>query len=101
MISYKWSIEKVKVTGETNVVTHVYWRCDANDEALFAAYAGVSELTLGDTFTEYEQLTQEQVINWCLPNIQNRIEAELADNIQDQLNRVKSEPALPWVITEA
>jgi hypothetical protein len=97
MIAYKWSIEKVKVTGDTNIVTHVYWRCDAEDEKLTAASAGISELTLGDTFTAYDQLTEQQVLDWCLPSVQNKIETELADNIQDQLSRVKSEPALPWV----
>jgi hypothetical protein len=97
MITYKWSIEKVKVTGDTNIVTHVYWRCDAKDEDLTAASAGVSELTLGDTFIAYEQLSEQQVLDWCLPSVQNKIETELADNIQDQLSRVKSEPALPWI----
>jgi hypothetical protein len=97
MIAYKWSIEKVKVTGDTNVVTQVYWRCDAKDEDLTAASAGISELTLGDTFTAYDQLTEQQVLDWCLPSVQNKIETELADRVQEQLDRVKSEPALPWV----
>jgi hypothetical protein len=96
MIVYKWSIEKVKVTGDTQIVTHVYWRCDAKDEDLSAASAGISNLTLGDTFTAYDQLTEQQVLDWCLPSVQNKIEAELANRIQEQLDRVKSEPALPW-----
>ena len=97
MIDYKWSIEKVKVTGDTNIVTHVYWRCDAKDEELSAASAGISKLTLGDTFTAYDQLTEQQVLDWCFPNIKVKIEAELVDNIQQQLTKKQSEPTLPWI----
>lgn len=95
MITYKWSIEKVKVTGDTNIVTHAYWRCDANNGSLSAASAGVNELTLGDTFTAYNQLTEQQVLDWC-SNIKKTVEAELADNIEKQKIEKQSEPALPW-----
>jgi hypothetical protein len=115
MITYKWSIEKVKVTGDTNLVTHVYWRCDANDEDLSAASAGISELTLGDTFTAYDKLTEQQVLDWCfepktieqidnennLITIVNQLktdtEAQLADQIAYQLAQKQLEPALPWI----
>jgi hypothetical protein len=99
--NFKWSVEKVIVTGDTNIVTHVYWRCDVIHPDLFAASAGVSQLTLGETFTAYEQLTEEQVLNWCLPIVQNKVELELINNIQQQLAQKVAEPALPWsVITQ-
>lgn len=117
MIVYKWSIEKVKVTGDTNLVTHVYWRCDAKDEDFSAACAGISELTLGDTFTAYDQLTEQQVLDWCfepktieqidtennpiviVKQLRTDTETQLANQIAQQLAEKQSEPALPWVIS--
>jgi hypothetical protein len=96
MINFKWSIEKVKVTGDTNIVTHAYWRCDANDGDLSAASAGVNELTLGDTFTAYNQLTEQQVLDWC-SSVKTTVEAQLVDSIEQQKAKKQSEPALPWL----
>jgi len=95
MIAYKWSIEKVEVTGDTNTVTHVYWRCDAKDDDLSAACAGVKNLTIGDTFTAYEQLTEQQVIDWC-SDIKDATETEVAALIAMKKSQKSSEPALPW-----
>ena len=115
MIVYKWSIEKVKVTGDTNLVTHVYWRCDAKDEDLSAASAGISELMLGDTFTAYDQLTEQQVLDWCfepktieqidtennpitiIKHLKTDTETQLADQIAHQFAQKAAEPALPWI----
>jgi hypothetical protein len=96
MINFKWSIEKVKVTGDTKIVTHVYWRCDANDDGLSDAFAGVNELTLGDTFTAYNQLTEQQVLDWC-SSVKTTVEAQLVDSIEQQRITKQSEPALPWL----
>ena len=95
MLDYKWSIEKVKVTGDTNVVTHVYWRCDAEAGDLSAACAGVKELTLGDTFTAYDALTEQQVIDWC-EDIKAATEAEVASLIATKELQKAAEPNLPW-----
>jgi hypothetical protein len=96
MITYDWTIEKVKVTGDTNIVTHVYWRCEGKDEELSAACAGVKELTLGGTFTAYEQLTKQQVIDWCV-DIKAAAEAEVASLIATKELQKATEPALPWI----
>jgi hypothetical protein len=95
MIAYKWSIEKLKVTGDTNIVTHVYWRCDAQDGDLSAACSGVIELQTGDIITEYSQLTEQQVIGWCA-NIKEATETEVADLIAAKESQKAEEPTLPW-----
>ena len=97
-INFKWSIEKVKVTGDTNIVTHVYWRCDAQDEDLSAACAGVKNLTLGDTFTPYDKLTEQQVLDWCA-DIKSDTESHVTQLIAHKLAQKASELALPWIIS--
>ena len=113
MISYKWTIEKVTVTTD-NAVTHVYWRCDASQDDLKASCAGVRTLVRSDTFIPYEQLTEQQVLDWCFApevitwtdenNVEQSItkhlkaegEAQVTGQIERQLAQRAAEPALPW-----
>ena len=114
MITYKWLVEKVVTTGDTNVVTQVYWRCIANKNELSASCSGIRSLVLGDTFIPYDQLTEQQVLDWCfvpeviiwtdIHNVEQSItrhlkdesEAQVTEQIERQLAQKASEPALPW-----
>jgi hypothetical protein len=119
-ITFKWSVNKVKVTqqnNKANVVTTVEWLVqgadDVNNLAAFAS--GIKNLTLGDTFIEYGQLTEQQVLDWCfapeiitLTDIDNTTttvtkhlkddgEAQVTGQIERQLAQAAAEPKLPWV----
>jgi hypothetical protein len=114
-MEFKWSVEKVTVTTN-NIVTHVYWRVEATQNDMVAAYAGIKELVLGDTFVPYEQLTEQQMLNWCfapethtytdIDNVQHTVtkllkdegEAQVADQIARQLAKKVLEPVLPWLV---
>jgi len=105
-MKYIWSVEKLVVTQD-NVVTHVHWRCEAEGFAC----SGICDLVRSDNFTAYDQLTEQQVLDWCfapktitwldvngdeqsiVKHLKNDGEAQVAE----QINRVKNEPALPWV----
>ncbi len=111
---FKWSIEKMVVTGVTNVVTHVHWRCDATDQTFSAASSGIRELILGDSFTQYSDLTEQQVLAWCYEpititwedkeegtksvtkSIKDTVEADLLNQLKLQTAKKVAEPALPW-----
>ena len=119
--TFKWSIEKLKVApqqeGKTNVVIQADWLCVALDEKGIpqTAAAGVKSFTLGDSFTPFGQLTEEQVLQWCFEpetitntdregNVTTTVrllkdegEAQVAGQIARQLAQKESEPALPWV----
>jgi hypothetical protein len=117
-ITFKWSITKVQVAplheGKSNVVTNVEWRCDGTDGDLSAACAGVRELVLGDTFTEYAQLSEQQVLDWCfadetitfndidgnsrtiIKHLKVEGEEQITGQIERQLAQKAAEPALPW-----
>jgi len=110
-MAIKWTIEKVKVTGDTNVVTQVYWRCEDGE----VACAGVRDLVLGDTFTAYDQLTEQQVLGWVFEpkmtelkddagnvvetvtqDIKAQAESEVAALLAIKEAQKQSEPTLPW-----
>lgn len=105
MTNYKWSVEKVVVT-EGNVITHVYWRCEADGFAC----SGIRNLVRSDSFTAYDQLTEQQVLDWCFvpevitwvdPNnnehsLTKMLKEEAEAQVSEQINRLKNEPALPW-----
>jgi hypothetical protein len=114
MITYKWLVEKMVTTGDVNVVTHVYWRCHGTNGQLDATCSGIRELILGDTFVPYDQLTEQQVLDWCFEPevitwtdlngaeqsitklVKDEAEAQVAGQIARQLAQKSAEPALPW-----
>jgi hypothetical protein len=120
MIYYKWVIEKIVVTGNTNLVTQVHWRCDAANssfpidsaalDVLMLGSAGVENLNASDTFIPYNDLTEQQVLDWCFaPKVitladqttvtkllKNNVEAQLAEQMAIQVAKKTTEPVLPW-----
>jgi hypothetical protein len=120
-ISFKWSVHRVRVIptqGEkTNLVTSVDWFCQAFDDVnnITTSAAGTRELTAGDGFIPYDQLTEQQVLDWCFApevitwtdtnNVEQTItkhlkdegEAQVTGQIERQLAQKAAEPALPWV----
>jgi hypothetical protein len=120
-ISFKWSITKLKVTpelvGKINVVVSADWFVQAIDNAnqMSAAAAGNCKFVLGDSFTDYDQLTEEQVLNWCfapktlrlvdqsdgiekevITHFKEDNEAQVAKKIELHLVKKQAEPYLPW-----
>jgi len=103
-ITFNWSINKMQVIPEqdnrTNVVVKADWLVRAvdkdNNAASFAS--GSRSFSLGNTFTPFEELTEQQVLNWCfaLENFKTNTEAQVTDQIARQLAQKQSEPALPW-----
>jgi len=109
MITYKWTIDKLQV-AEDNLVIKVDWRATATQDDLTASAAGARKLVRGDSFIPYEQLTEQQVLDWCfepetamaeidptVKNLKQDVEAYLANQIAYQLDQQVTEPALPWV----
>ena len=118
--TFKWSIQKLRVApqqaNKTNVVIQADWLCVAvnEDDVIQTAASGVKEFTLGDSFTAYENLTEQQVLDWCFaPEVvtwtdregveqtttkylKAEAEAQVTGQIARQLAQKQSEPALPW-----
>jgi hypothetical protein len=117
-IEFKWSISKVRVDqqgGKSNIVVNAEWRAEGTDEEFTASAAGHRDFILGDSFIEFSQLTEQQVLDWCFAPeeitlvdrdnvsttftkvLKDEVEAQLSGQIARQLAQKAAEPALPWV----
>jgi hypothetical protein len=112
-ITYKWSVNKVQV-AQDNLVVKVELTVTGTDGDNTASAAYIRELMRGDTFVPYDQLTEQQVLDWCFepevltsPDLMGGVntitkhlktegETQVADQIARQLAQKESEPALPW-----
>jgi capsid protein len=113
-MEYKWSINKVTV-AEDNLVVKVDLTVTGTDGDNSASAAYSRELVRGDTFTEFAQLTEQQVLDWCFAPevttwldrenveqsstrlIKDEGEAQVTGQIERQLAQAAAEPKLPWV----
>jgi len=114
-MEYKWTINKVQV-AEDNLIVKVDLTITGTDGDLSASAAYIRNLTRGDSFVPYEQLTEQQVLDWCFEPevniwttannteysttrfIKEEGEALVADEIVRQLAQKAVEPALPWAL---
>ena len=98
-----WIIERLLVKpiegSETNVVITADWRCNGTqDQYSGTCYGSCSFQPPSGEFTPYEDLTQEQVLGWCFANgvDQAAIEANVTQQINDQINPPVVTLPLPW-----
>ena len=63
-MEYKWTINKVQV-AQDNLVVKVDLTVTGTDGDLSASAAYTRTLNRGDSFVPYEQLTEQQVLDWC------------------------------------
>ena len=99
-----WLIERLltkPVEGsETNVVITADWRCNGSQESFNGTcYGSCSFAPPTGSFTPYEDLTEQQVLDWCFANgvDQAAIEANVSLQIQNQINPPVVSLPLPWV----
>lgn len=112
-MKFKWTVNKVKV-AQDNLIVKVELTVSATDDNLKASAQYSRNLQRGNTFIPYEQLTEQQVLDWCFApevttwvdanNVEQFItkrlkdegEAQVAGQIERQLAPKKSDPILPW-----
>jgi len=122
-ITFKWSIKKLEVAptlnNRVNVVTTVNWTVVGTDSEsnISESYSGLRSFSLGDTFVSYDQLTEQQVLDWCFEPEVNEVknfegtviststrvikdegEAEVTKQIQQSIAQKAITPALPWAL---
>ncbi len=105
-ITYTWSVQEVNAfpvkDGKQNVVFNVHWIAGGADgEHTASAYGSTSiALNADSSFTEYENLTEEQVIGWVKSSMGAEevaaIEASIVGQINEQINPKIITPSLPW-----
>ena len=107
-----WLIERLltkPVEGSnTDVVITADWRCNGSQESNVSVtpvtfngtcYGSCSFAPPTDPFTPYEDLTQDQVLQWCYANGVDKtaIEANVSLQIENQINPPVVTLPLPWV----
>ena len=99
-----WLIERllVKPTEGSNidVVITADWRCSGSqDNYSGTCYGSCSFQPPSGSFTPYEDLTQDQVLQWCYENGVDKtaIEANVSLQIENQINPPVITLPLPWV----
>jgi hypothetical protein len=106
--NFQWVISQlncaVELEGLPNVINQIHWRYNATkvegDKTYFAETYGASSVAQPNpqNFTPYENVTEEEVINWLeqiLPV--NDMQSILEANINLQINPVEVTLPLPWV----
>jgi hypothetical protein len=104
MITLSWIIERLLVKPtegtHTDVVITADWRCNGTqDQYSGTCYGSASFAPPSENFTPYEDLTQEQVLDWCFANGVDKtsIEANVSLQIENQINPPIIAPPLPWL----
>ena len=99
-----WLIERLLVKPAegslTDVVITADWRCNGSqDQYSGTCYGSCSFAPPTGSFTPYEDLTQDQVLQWCYENGVDKtaIEANVTLQIQNQINPPVVALPLPWV----
>ena len=105
-ITNTWSVVQMdcypELDGETDVVFTVHWTLSATDGTYNGGVYGSVGVTLdaGATFIPYDQLTEAQVIGWVQDALGAEqvaaYEANVAQQINDQIDPPVVTPPLPW-----
>lgn len=112
-MEYKWSVNKVHVIQQeemiehyhvtqearANVVTYVEWLMQAQDGDNKIAIGGSTDLVAGEEFVEFDQLTEQQILDWCFetdPSMKDTYEAQALAYFASQSDQKVSVPNLPW-----
>jgi len=103
MTTFTWTVSRLdcypQSDDKTNVVFNIHWRCTGTDgthEGTVYSTASIPAPT--DSFTEFADLTQEQVLGWVWTAYGNKdnVEEAVQAQIDAQINPPVVSPALPW-----
>ena len=104
MPTISWIIERLLVKptegSYTDVVITADWRCNGSQDSYSGTcYGSCSFAPPSGSFTPYNELTEQQVLDWCFANgvDKSAIEANVTQQINDQINPPVVVLPLPWV----
>ncbi len=103
-ITNTWAVVQMdaypEYEGEPDVVFTVHWTLSGTDGTYSGSSYGSVGITLteGSTFTPYADLTLDQVLGWVWANgvDKDATEANVAAQIEAQINPTVVTPSLPW-----
>lgn len=96
-ISYNWTITQCDSLTSDGFITTAHWTATAVDGDYTASIYATCSWQPGAPSIPYNQVTQQEVLNWCWSSgvDKDATEAALAQNIELQKNPVTT-TGLPW-----
>lgn len=104
-VVYTWIISQLDCIpnedGYQNVVQTVHWRLDGTEDGYGGNVYGTAVLPgPGQPFTNYEDLTQDQIVGWVEealgPERVLQFQENIVQQIANQVNPSIVTPPLPW-----
>lgn len=100
MTTFNWSIHDMKRQTSDGLVTVVHWGATAIEGDFSASIVNTQGLERGDSFVNYDTLTEQTVLGWLWGKIDKEaVEAALEAQIEAQKAPVSAN-GLPWVTEE-
>ena len=91
-----WTLNNLERQTSDGLVTVVHWGASAVDGDYSASIVNTQTLERGDSFVNYNTLTQETVLGWLWEKVDKEdVEAALTAQINAQKAPVKAN-GLPW-----
>ena len=97
MSTITWTINNLERQASDGLVIVVHWGATAVDGDYSASIVNTQELKRGDSFVNYDTLTEETVLGWLFGKVNKAtVEAALTAQINAQKTPV-SVSGLPWI----
>jgi len=104
MITYTWKITELTCLTDTPhgdyYVIRALCECTGTNGAMsISSFVPCSfEIFNNPNFIEYDDLTEQQVLNWCFDNINKQ---DIEQSIEQQINGPKEvQSFLPWAVAD-
>ena len=96
MTAITWKINNLERQTSDGLVTVVHWGASAEDGDYSAYIVNTQALERGDSFVNYDTLTEETVLGWLWTKVDKEaVEAALEAQIEAQKAPVSAN-GLPW-----
>lgn len=98
MATITWKITDMLRSAADGLVTRVGWEATASDAGIETTMGGAIDVKRGDTFTPFEQLTEEQVLVWVKSAPETaKVEEVLTKRVAELIAHVTATASgLPW-----
>lgn len=105
MITFTWKVRKLNCfdsfSEKENVVKKVYWICTASENGVDFDITGYSPIEYNDeSFTPFNALTEQQVLEWCWNSNMKKasIESAAAHGLQSKISKEigSQNKDVPW-----
>lgn len=103
MTTFNWKITRLDTRSDDvnqNIVITAWFKITGVDGMYSATYEnGVGLGEAGEAFTPYNQLTEEQLVQWCKDKLTPEYCQTLEQGVQNKIDRLKAvnvQQNLPW-----